>query len=89
VVATDDRIFFEEYYGTDRDAYWDVQSVRWTATRRSVRYGGQLIRVIPRRDLVVVTTTEVRLGDPASQGISQGVLLDIVEYAIVAQFPAG
>jgi CubicO group peptidase (beta-lactamase class C family) len=51
-------------------------------------YGGQLIQVIPGRDLVVVTTTEVRLDDPTSHGISLNVLLSIVEDAIISQFPA-
>ena len=27
VAATDDRIVFEQYYGTDQDAYWDVYSI--------------------------------------------------------------
>lgn len=27
LVAVDDKIVFEEYYGTDQDAYWGVQSV--------------------------------------------------------------
>lgn len=55
---------------------------------RAMGYGGQLIEVIPGRNLVVVTTTEVRLDDPTSHGINLNVLLSIVEDAIVSQFPA-
>ena len=39
VAATDDRIVFEQYYGTDQDAYWEctrsprASSRRWSASR--------------------------------------------------------
>lgn len=51
-------------------------------------YGGQLIHVVPDRNLVVVTTTEVRLDDATSYGIDLTVLLSILEDAIISQFPA-
>ena len=50
-------------------------------------YGGQLIIVVPHRDLVVATTAELRLLDPNSHGIDDGVLLAIIEDAVVSQFP--
>jgi hypothetical protein len=51
-------------------------------------YGGQLIEVIPDRNLVVVTATEVRSGDPTSHGIDLSTLLVALEDAIVTQFPS-
>jgi CubicO group peptidase (beta-lactamase class C family) len=66
----------------------------WTATVdgdeafRAMGYGGQLIEVIPARNLVVVAATEVRLDDATSHGIDPHVLVNIIEDAIVSQFPA-
>jgi CubicO group peptidase (beta-lactamase class C family) len=66
----------------------------WTATVdgdeafRAMGYGGQLIQVLPDRNLVVVTATEVRLDDATSHGIDLNVLLSVIEDAIVSQFPA-
>jgi CubicO group peptidase (beta-lactamase class C family) len=62
----------------------------WTATVdgdeafRAMGCGGQLIEVIPARNLVVVTATEVRLDDATSHGIDLNVLLNIIEDAIVS-----
>lgn len=57
----------------------------WTYT--AAGFGGQLIEVVPDRDLVVVTATEVRLDDPTSHGIDLDVLQTAVNDAIVSQFP--
>ena len=49
--------------------------------------GGQVIVVVPSRDLVVATTTELRLTDASSHGIDDGVLYAIIEDGVVSQFP--
>lgn len=65
----------------------------WTTTADgaeaflAVGWGGQMIEVVPDRDLVVVTTTEVALDDPASRGVDSEVLASLVEAAVVAQYP--
>jgi len=53
---------------------------------RAMGYGGQMIAVVPSRDLVVVTATEVRFADATSHGIAPAVLTAIVEDAIVSEF---
>jgi hypothetical protein len=44
--------------------------------------------VLPHRDLVVVTTTELDLDDATSHGIPVNVMVGIIEDAIVSQFSA-
>lgn len=66
----------------------------WTATVdgdeafQALGYGGQVIQVVPDRNLVVVTSTEVRLDDATSHGIALNVMLSIIQDDIVSQFPA-
>jgi hypothetical protein len=49
-------------------------------------YGGELVVVVPSRDLVVVTATELRQADVTSRGIDLNVLLAVVEDAVVSRF---
>jgi CubicO group peptidase (beta-lactamase class C family) len=81
--------------GADGDAFEDGYGYQWwTATVdveeafRATGYGGQLIQVLPHRDLVVVTTTELDLDDATSHGIPVNVMVGIIEDAIVSQFSA-
>ena len=67
---------------------WWTATVDATEAFRAMGYGGQLIQVLPERDVVVVTTTEVRSDDATSRGIDLNVLLNILEDAIVSKFPA-
>jgi CubicO group peptidase (beta-lactamase class C family) len=66
----------------------------WTATAdgddafAAVGYGGQIIQVIPDRNVVVVTSTEMRENDMTSQGIDNGLLLNVIEDDIISQIPA-
>ena len=66
----------------------------WTATAdgdeafMAVGWGGQMIEVVPDRDLVVVTTARTALDDPAERGVDTTVLASLIEYAVVAQYPA-
>ena len=53
---------------------------------RAVGYGGELIVVVPTRELVVVAATEFRQGDVTSQGIAEEVLLAILEDAVISRF---
>lgn len=66
---------------------WWTATVKGDDAYRAVGHGGQLIEVIPDRNLVVVTATEVRDDDPTSRGIDPNLLLSIIEDAIVSQFP--
>lgn len=67
---------------------WWIGTADGDQTFRAMGWGGQLIEVVPDRNLVVVTATEVRLDDATSHGIDLMVLASIVEDAIVAQFGA-
>lgn len=67
---------------------WWTGTVDGEETFEATGYGGQLIEVIPGRNLVVVTTTEVRLDDITSQGINFDALFSLVDNAIISQFPA-
>ena len=66
----------------------------WTGTAdhddayRALGYGGQLIEVVPDRDLVVVTTTELRLDDPTSHGVNLDALTTMIDDAVVSAFPS-
>jgi len=67
----------------------------WTSTTdgdeafAAVGYGGQIIQVVPDRNVVVVTSTEMRENDATSQGIDNGLLLNVIEDDILAHIPAG
>jgi len=67
----------------------------WTATTdgddafAALGYGGQIIQVVPDRNVVVVTSTEMRENDVTSQGIDNGLLLNVIEDDIISQIPAG
>lgn len=67
---------------------WWTGEVDGTETFQAMGFGGQLIEVVPDRDLVVVTSTEVRDDDVTSRGIDVKVLHNIVDDAIAGQFPA-
>lgn len=67
---------------------WWTGTVDGDEAFQAMGYGGQLIEVIPGRNLVVVATTEVRFDDIMSEGISLDALLSLVENAIISQFPA-
>ena len=57
-----------------------------TPSYRALGYGGQLVVVVPSRDLVVVTATELRQADVTSRGIDENVILAIIEDAVVSRF---
>jgi len=67
----------------------------WTGTPdddeafAAVGYGGQIIEVVPDRNLVVVTATEMRENDVTSQGIDNTLLLNVIEDDIISEVPAG
>ncbi len=50
-------------------------------------YGGQLLVVVPARDLVVVIATEFDLASPSYQDISPAQLLPLVDDVITPAFP--
>ena len=66
---------------------WWTGDLDGDSSFRALGYGGQLIIVVPQRDLVMATTAELRQLDPNSHGIDAGVLLAIIEDAVVSQFP--
>lgn len=66
---------------------WWVRRVDGDPAFAALGYGGQVLEVVPDRDLVVVATTEVRLDDPTSHGVPLPVLLTILEDAVVAHVP--
>ena len=65
----------------------------WTATRdgdhvfEALGYGGQVIQVVPDRNVVVVASTEVRHGDATSRGIDLKLLLNVIQDDIVSRLP--
>ncbi len=65
----------------------------WTATLdgdqvfEALGYGGQVIQVVPGRNVVVVTATEVRPSDATSHGIDLNLLLNVIQDDIVSQLP--
>ncbi len=67
---------------------WWTGEVDGTESFWAEGFGGQLVEVVPDRDLVVVTSTEVRDDDVTSRGIDVKVLHNIVDDAIAQQFPA-
>ena len=66
---------------------WWTDEVDGDAVAEAIGYGGQLLVVVPDRDLVVVATSEVSLDDLSRQGIQVEVLLAIVEEAVLAHVP--
>jgi CubicO group peptidase (beta-lactamase class C family) len=66
---------------------WWTDEVDGDAVAQAIGYGGQLVVVVPDRDLVVVTTSEVSLEDMTEQGIQVDVLVSVVEQAILAHVP--
>jgi CubicO group peptidase (beta-lactamase class C family) len=65
---------------------WWTGDLDGETSYRAIGYGGELIVVVPSRDLVVVTATELRQADVTSRGIDTDVLLAIIEDAVVSQF---
>ncbi len=67
----------------------------WTATLdgdhvfEALGYGGQVIQVVPGRNVVVVTSTEVRPSDATSHGIGMNLMLNVIRDDIVTQLPDG
>lgn len=76
-----------EILGDGYGYQWWTATVDGSEAFRAMGYGGEVIQVIPDRDLVVVAATEVRLDDATSHGIDNSVLLGILEDGVVAQFP--
>ena len=66
---------------------WWTDEVGGDAVAEAIGYGGQLLVVVPDRDLVVVTTSEVSLDDMTRQGIQSDLLLAVVEEAVLAHVP--
>ena len=74
-----------------RDGYgyqWWTDEVDGDAVAEAIGYGGQLLVVVPERDLVVVTVSEVSPDDMSRQGIQVDLLVSVVEEAILAHVPA-
>jgi CubicO group peptidase (beta-lactamase class C family) len=67
---------------------WWTDEVDGDPVAEAIGYGGQLLVVVPDRDLVVVTTSEVSLDDVRRQGIQVEVLLTVVEEAVLAHVPS-
>ena len=65
---------------------WWTGEVDGDPVFRAVGSGGQLIEVVPSRDLVVAVATELRLADPTSLGVPNSALIGLVEDGIVATF---
>lgn len=84
--ATTQQIQSDNPLGDGYGYQWWIGDLDGSRSFRAMGYGGQLIVVVPDRDLVVATTTELRLLDPTSNGIDPGVLLAIIEDAVVSQF---
>ncbi len=73
--------------GIDGYGYqWWVGTVDGDVGFLAMGFGGQLIWVVPPRDLVVVASTEVRFDDATSRGVDLGVLVSILEDVVVSQF---
>ena len=73
-----------------RDGYgyqWWATTVDGDPLFEALGYGGQVIQVIPDRNLVVVAATEVRQDDVTSRGIHLRLLLNVIRDDIVSQLP--
>ena len=66
---------------------WWTGTVDGNEVFRAMGSGGQVIEVVPDRNLVVVATTEVRLDDATSQGIDPNSLVAVIEDGVVSRFP--
>jgi len=74
--------------GPNGDGYgyqWWTDTVDGDETFRAVGFGGELIEVIPDRDLVVVTATELHQADPADYGINPTTMITFVDDTIVTR----
>ena len=65
---------------------WWVGTADGDPAFRAWGYGGQLIEVIPRRRLVIVTSTEVDPNDATSHGVAPGTMISIVDDFIAPVF---
>ena len=65
---------------------WWTGDLDGETSYQAMGYGGQLVVVVPSRDLVVVTAAELRQADVTSRGIDENVMLAIVEDAVVSRF---
>ncbi len=65
---------------------WWTGDLDGVPSYQAMGFGGQLVVVVPSRDLVVVTVAEVRQADVTSRGIDESVMLAIVEDAVVSRF---
>ena len=68
---------------------WWTPTVDGEEAFEALGYGGQIIQVVPDRNIVVVTSTEVRPSDVTSRGIDTNLLLNVVQDDIVSHASAG
>ncbi len=66
---------------------WWTGEVEGSDSFHAEGFGGQLVEVVPDRDLVVVTSAEVRDDDVTSRGVEVKLLHNLVDDAIVQHFP--
>jgi CubicO group peptidase (beta-lactamase class C family) len=67
---------------------WWTSTVDGDEAFAALGYGGQVIQVVPDRNVVVVTSTELRPSDATSHGIDINLLLNVIEDDIISQLPA-
>jgi len=67
---------------------WWTPTIDGDEAFAALGYGGQVIQVVPDRNVVVVTATEVRPSDATSHGIDINLLLNVLEDDIISQLPA-
>ncbi len=85
--ATQSQVDVEAFSGVDGYGFlWWTGTVDGDDAFWALGYGGQLIEVVPARDLTVAVTAELRLDDASSEGIDFQVLMSIVDDAVVSHF---
>lgn len=61
---------------------WWVTTAAGDPAFFALGYGGQLIAVVPRRQLVIAVSTEFTLNDPSSSGIPGSLLTNLVDSVV-------
>jgi len=66
--------------------HWWVEEQNGTPTYMARGFGGQMLQVVPTHRLIIAVATELRFGDPTSEGVDAGPLTYVVKSAVINDF---